>query len=125
MRRNIRDSLFLKTLKKCKKLLNISSGVEQNSILRLIDISKPTPIKIMKLLNEKINQENLRLQKMGGPGAIVQVEETMMNFKCKSHRGRSTGNRTDAIAIFECCPHFTQIWVQTIADKRQKKHCCL
>ncbi|KCZ77920.1 hypothetical protein H311_01063, partial [Anncaliia algerae PRA109] len=36
-----------------------------------------------------------------GPGSIVQIDETMMNFKCKSHRGRSTLNKTDALVIIE------------------------
>ncbi|KCZ78393.1 hypothetical protein H311_00576 [Anncaliia algerae PRA109] len=30
-----------------------------------------------------LNFENKRL---GGPGFIVQIDETMINFRCKSHR---------------------------------------
>jgi hypothetical protein len=27
--------------------------------------------------------------KLGNGGKLVQVDETMLNYKCKSHRGRS------------------------------------
>ena len=39
--------------------------------------------------------------KFGGYGNIVQIDETMLNYKCKSHRGRSSSNRTDALCIVE------------------------
>lgn len=39
--------------------------------------------------------------KLGGPGRIIQIDETMMNYKCKSHRGRSNDNKTDAIVLWK------------------------
>ena len=39
--------------------------------------------------------------KFGGYGNIVQIDETMLNYKCKSHRRRSSSNRTDALCIVE------------------------
>ena len=35
---------------------------------------------------------------MGGPGKIVQIDETMLNYKAKSHRGRSPSNKTDSVS---------------------------
>ncbi|KCZ74977.1 hypothetical protein H311_04052, partial [Anncaliia algerae PRA109] len=29
---------------------------------------------------------NFSNNKLGGPGKIIQVDETMLNYKCKSHR---------------------------------------
>jgi transposase-like protein len=55
---------------------------------------------------------------LGGPGAIIQVEETMLNYKCKSHRWRSPANKTDAMCIVECRPHISKVWAEVIPDKR-------
>ena len=44
---------------------------------------------------------NFNFNKFGGGGLIVQVDETMMNYKCKSHRGRSPLNRTDSLCMVE------------------------
>ncbi|KCZ79774.1 hypothetical protein H312_02826 [Anncaliia algerae PRA339] len=38
---------------------------------------------------------------LGGSGSIVKVDKTMLNYKCKSHRGRSSGNKIAAICIVE------------------------
>ncbi|KCZ79051.1 hypothetical protein H312_03560 [Anncaliia algerae PRA339] len=40
---------------------------------------------------------NFESNKLGGPGFVVQIDETMLNFKCKSHRGRTANNKTDAL----------------------------
>jgi hypothetical protein len=61
--------------------------------------------------------DNFNGRKFGGPGSIVQVDETMMNFKCKSHRGRSPDNRADAIYIVEIRPHNRRIWAEVIKNK--------
>jgi transposase-like protein len=82
-----------------------------------VSISKPTYQKIMHELHIKMGTSNLQSRKLGGPGTIVQIDETMMNFKCKSHRGRSPNNRTDCLCIVECAPTITRVWAQTIPDK--------
>ncbi|KAM0677217.1 hypothetical protein BDAP_002228 [Binucleata daphniae] len=41
------------------------------------------------------------LNKFGGSGQLVQIDETMLNYKCKAHRGRSSTNHTDSINIVE------------------------
>ena len=64
--------------------------------------------------------KNNMLRKLGGLGKIVNVDETMLNYKCKSHRGRSTLNRTDALCIVECdvvTGHIDKVWAQVIPNK--------
>ncbi|KCZ78829.1 hypothetical protein H311_00134 [Anncaliia algerae PRA109] len=40
--------------------------------------------------------------KLGGPGMIVQIDESILNFKAKNHRGRFPDNKNDCISIVEC-----------------------
>lgn len=101
-----------------KILLRWSCKQQQHSILQSINVSKPTFRKIKEKLNEKMKVANENGRKLGGPGTIVQADETMMNFKCKSHRGRSPENRTDALCIVECNPKITRCWAEIIEDKR-------
>ncbi len=44
----------------------------------------------------------------------------MMNFKCKSHRGRSPDNRTDALCIVEIGVGITRVFATVIPDKKQE-----
>jgi transposase-like protein len=55
--------------------------------------------------------------KLGGPGCIVQIDETMMNYKCKSHRGRSLRNRTDTLCIVEVRGSITRAYETIIPNK--------
>ncbi|MGL5706893.1 MAG: transposase, partial [Aeromonas sp.] len=56
--------------------------------------------------------------KLGGPGRIVQIDETMLNFKCKSHRGRSPNNRTDALCVVEVSSGIQRVFATIIPDKK-------
>ncbi|KCZ81104.1 hypothetical protein H312_01470 [Anncaliia algerae PRA339] len=38
-------------------------------------------------------QTDFSANKLGGLGVIIQADETMLNYKCKFHRGRSSINR--------------------------------
>ena len=42
----------------------------------------------------------------------------MMNYKCKSHRGRSLENRTDALTICEIGDKILRVFAVTITDKK-------
>ncbi|KCZ77029.1 hypothetical protein H311_01964 [Anncaliia algerae PRA109] len=57
---------------------------------------------IKKLITKFISLQesfDIRTNKAGGPGKIVQVDETMLNYKCKSHKGRSSRNKSDVLCI--------------------------
>ncbi|KCZ82413.1 hypothetical protein H312_00071 [Anncaliia algerae PRA339] len=41
----------------------------------------------------------------------------MLNFRCKSHRGRSPQNRTDALCIIEYDGKITRAFAKIIANK--------
>lgn len=56
--------------------------------------------------------------KLGGPLRIVQVDETMLNYKAKSHRGRSPRNKTDALCIVEISNGITRAFATTIPNKQ-------
>ncbi|KCZ81262.1 hypothetical protein H312_01340 [Anncaliia algerae PRA339] len=74
--------------------------------------------KIADKIIEKIKIYNLQHPlRLGGFGKIVQIDETMLNFKCKSHRGRSSRNKTDAICIIEYDNKITKCFTKIIEDK--------
>ncbi len=75
--------------------------MSQAEIFRAFN-SYETPIKkVIEKLRNIIPPPDFSNSKLGGDGFVVQVDETMMNFKCKSHCGRSPDNRTDALYIVE------------------------
>lgn len=125
-RRSIRDESFfegfntpLKTL--LKTLFRYVSGQQQTSILKTIDICQPTYNKLVKKLIILMKTSNDNGRKLGGFGTEIQVDETMLNFKCKSHRGRSASNRTDAICIVEVINgSINKVWAEVIINKSIK-----
>jgi hypothetical protein len=64
----------------------------------------------------KVKNETQRA--LGGPGLIVQIDETMLNYKCKSLRGRSPENHTDALCIVEVGEKIQKVWIEIILDKK-------
>lgn len=112
---------FGKDMKKfLKVLIRYSARQCQHSILSTVGISKPTLRKLFKTITSKMKFENEQARKLGGPGTVVQIDETMLNFKCKSHRGRSPENRTDALVIVECSPHISRVWAEVIPNKQKE-----
>lgn len=122
-KRSVRDCSFfesfgmhLKTI--LKVLIRYSCNQQRCSILSSIDISAPSLKKILLLLNTYMKNANSKEKKLGGFGTHVQVDETMLNYKCKSHRGRSTSNKTDAITIVEVKNGVTtKVHAEIIIDK--------
>ncbi|KCZ78688.1 hypothetical protein H311_00279 [Anncaliia algerae PRA109] len=43
----------------------------------------------------------------------------MMNYKCKSHRGRSANNKTDAICIIEFSEKIRRVFAKVIPNKKE------
>ncbi|KCZ78953.1 hypothetical protein H311_00006 [Anncaliia algerae PRA109] len=64
--------------------------------------------------------DNQNLKKMGRCGNIVQIDETMLNFKSKSHRGRLPLNKTDALVIVEVNNIVSQIYSEVIENKKKE-----
>lgn len=93
------------------------------SILKTLSLSRPSLRKLKNKILDLMVIENKKLRKLGGLGKIVHVDETMLNFKCKSHRGRSPLNYTNALCIVECdeitgC--ILKVWAKTIPNKEAR-----
>jgi hypothetical protein len=88
----------LKTI--VKILIRWSCDQPRYSILKTINVSKDSLRFLLKRLIKCMRkEENENFVKLGGHGHLVNIDETMLNYKCKSHRGRSATNRTDALCI--------------------------
>ena len=61
--------------------LSIYEGIKEEILLNSIN-------KVLLKLKSLVPIPNFSACKLGVPGYSVRVDETMMNFKCKSHRGR-------------------------------------
>jgi transposase-like protein len=82
-----------------------------------MDVSVNTCEKVISKLVSLIPPPDFSNDKLGGPGSIVQIDETMLNYKCKSHRGRSPSNRTDSLCIVEVRNGITRAFACVIPDK--------
>ena len=89
----------------------------QYSIRAALDVSHCTVEKVLKQLVNAIPETNFENQQLGGPGIIVQVDETMMNYKAKSHRGRSAKNHTDSLCMVEFIGNITRCYATVIPNK--------
>ncbi|KCZ80027.1 hypothetical protein H312_02584, partial [Anncaliia algerae PRA339] len=49
---------------------------------------------------------------------VVQIDETMLNYKAKNHRAHSPANRTDALCIVECLNDIKRAYATIIPDKK-------
>ncbi|KAG0442270.1 hypothetical protein DMUE_0398 [Dictyocoela muelleri] len=83
------------------------------------DCCKNTILRVINKINDRIPIVDFSSNKLGGPGVIVQVDETMLNYKVKSHRGRSPRNKTDALCIVEVRGGITRCFATIIENKSQ------
>lgn len=104
-----------------KVIIRWCSDQGRHSILKTIDINKTTLNKILKKIFLKIkNNEDINKTKLGGIGITVNIDETMLNYKVKSHRGRSASNRTDALVIVEIREHISRVFACIIPNKKSE-----
>ena len=89
-----------------------------HSIANALAVKKNTLLKVLNNIRSRIPRVDFRDSKLGGPGFIVQIDETMLNFKVKSHRGRSPSNRTDCLCIVEVNTRITRAYACSIPDKK-------
>lgn len=115
---------FFKNIKNVRNcliaILRIAGAQPTHSIVKTLDISEPSLRKLKNNLIPKMAYENTQMGKLGGIGHFVQIDETMMNFSCKSHRGRSASNRNDAICIVEISTTTNKIvraWAELLPNK--------
>lgn len=121
-RASIREGSFFKNinltfLQTFKVLIRWSHKTPTTQITENLKICPET---IRNLIQKFINLQvfyDFSNNKVGGYGKIVQVDETMLNFKCKSHRGRSASNKSDALCIVEYDGHITRAYAELIPNK--------
>ncbi|KCZ80226.1 hypothetical protein H312_02376 [Anncaliia algerae PRA339] len=100
-----------------KVLILFSFDIQRHNIFKKKIASFTLIDKIFDKLHEYLRDDILKMSKMGGHGAFVQVDETMLNYKCKSHRGRSALNKTDALCIVEVSNSITKAYATIIPNK--------
>ncbi|KCZ77497.1 hypothetical protein H311_01493 [Anncaliia algerae PRA109] len=101
-----------------KIIIRYSCKQQLCSLNESLDLSKKTILKILKKVISLIPDPNFSKNKIGGPGFIVQVDETMLNYKAKSHRGRSSSNKSDALCIVEIRNNITRVFACLIEIKK-------
>ncbi|KCZ78689.1 hypothetical protein H311_00273 [Anncaliia algerae PRA109] len=99
-------------------IVRYSCFMQVYSIKAALNLSPRTIERIMKKLIQKIPETNFESSKLGGPKFVVEIDETMLNFKCKSHRGRSPSNKTDALCIVEVGQKITRAFAKIIPNKK-------
>lgn len=94
---------------------------KRHTIISSTSIAKTTVKNIISDLVGLIPDCDWSENKLGIQGSIVQGDETMGNYKCKSHRGRSPNNRTDFLTLVEVINgHITRGYAKIIPDKSAK-----
>ena len=100
-------------------LIKYSTRQQRFTIKNGSEINSKTIDKIIKKLVYKMREPDFSNSKIGGHGVIVQIDETMLNFKVKSHRGRSSTNKTNSLFIVEFDNHITKCFAKIIPDKKE------
>ncbi|KCZ79761.1 hypothetical protein H312_02844, partial [Anncaliia algerae PRA339] len=75
--------------------------------------------KVINKLNGPMKTPNYSINMLGGPGKTIQIDETMLNFKCKSHKGRSPLNKINALCIIEIEEKITRAFAVVTGDKKE------
>ena len=102
-----------------KIIIKYATRTPRFSIIDAITMKKKFVLKVIDKLILLMPVTDFCNNKLGGPGINVQVDETMLNYKCKSHRGRSPLNRTDSICIVEFVNNITRAYASVIPNKSQ------
>lgn len=112
------EGLNLSFLAVIKILIRWSCKQSQQTILNSMCIDTRTFKKVINKFLDIVALYDNHIEKLGGPGKIVQVDETGLNFKIKAHRGRAPNNKTDALCIVEFDNYITNAYSCVINDKK-------
>ncbi|KCZ79161.1 hypothetical protein H312_03451, partial [Anncaliia algerae PRA339] len=113
------DSINISFLEILRILIRYGIRSTRISMLKYFEFSKKTVLKIINKLIGLMKTPNYSMNTLGGPGKIIQIDETMLNFKYKSHRGRSPLNKTNAFCIIEIDEKITRAFAVVISDKKE------
>lgn len=102
-------------------ILKYASRSQRFSIFSSSNVSNKTILKIINKIVEYIPETDFSSTKLGGPGHVVQIDETWLNHAIKAHRGRSPENKTLAITIVECLNgKIKRAYAKIIPDRKSK-----
>ncbi|KAG0429451.1 hypothetical protein DMUE_5742, partial [Dictyocoela muelleri] len=107
--------LFLQVF---KILIRFSTDVHQHSFVKTLGINIRTIINVKVSFLKRIGPFGFKDNKLGGVNKEVQVYETSLNFKVKSHKGRLANNKTDAICIVELVEKIMRAYACVIPNKQ-------
>jgi hypothetical protein len=77
---SLKDKIRNKTYTKI--IIKYASKQPRYSIYLSVDVSNNICEKIILKLVSKMRPPEFSHNKLGGPGSIVQIDETMLNYKC-------------------------------------------
>jgi len=110
---NIKISMIMKIMikKACREQLT--------TINNLFPQRKRTILRIINKFNTLIPNVDFSDYKLGGPGVIIQVDETLLSYECKIHRGRPAHNKTDCVCIVEVGNGIERAYATVIPNKER------
>lgn len=79
---------------------------------------------IRKIINKLVfmmQVKNEEMRKFGGTSIIIQLDETMLNYKCKSYRERSSKNHADILVINEKGGNVRKIYAEVSRKEGREK----
>jgi len=104
-----------------KVLVYWSRGLNQSEIIKFINISRPTVGKIRSLFLSVIAAYFLRNPiKLGGPGVVVQCDETLLNHKIKYHKGRVPRSQVWALTIVDTSFTPARGWIEIVPNRKKE-----
>lgn len=74
----------------------------------------------MNKLIAYIPECDFRHNKLVGEGTIVQIDGTVLNYKCKSHHGQSSTNQSDVLCIIEYIYRIHRVFARKNENIKQK-----
>ena len=108
-------------------ILNIickfSLKVPRHCIINSVKLSRTVVYKVIDGIIDKMSKPDFFTDKLGGPDKTIQIDETMLNYKCKSHRGRSPTNKTDVLCIVEIAEKITRDLQNVLKINLQQQYC--
>ena len=95
-----------------------ANRVPRKAIARILYVSKSSILKVINKLVEILPVVDFSNNKLGGGGKKVHIDETMLNYKCKSHRLRFPTNRTDCLYLVEVGVKIERVFAVCISTKK-------
>ncbi|KAG0439781.1 hypothetical protein DMUE_2192 [Dictyocoela muelleri] len=95
------------------------ASIPRFGMINYINLGRSTILRILNKIVDRIPDPDFSSNKFGGDGKIVQVDETILKYKIKSHRVRALTNRTDALCIVMFENEIKRVFACIIPYKRE------